>query len=101
MAQLPQGNFLSNLAESEPSDLELISAYFLKLLGKRSTLLHICKPCLQIFTFYAAQAEIDELFVAQPSSSGHHEKSQSRSFLLHWVNATHVTHNQQNGQSKL
>lgn len=50
MAQLPQGNFLSNLAEYEPSDLELTSAYFIKLSGKRLTILHICKHCLLIFT---------------------------------------------------
>lgn len=30
MAQLPQGNFLSNLTESEPSDLELTNAYYCK-----------------------------------------------------------------------
>lgn len=46
MAQLPQGNFLSNFTESEPSDLELTNAYFRNKYygvtwGKLDTFIHL------------------------------------------------------------
>lgn len=57
MAQLPQGNFLSNLIESEPSDTELTDIYFHKQmlwsgLGKAR---HFHTSYLEIFTICAVQ----------------------------------------------
>lgn len=57
MAQLPQGNFLSNLIDSEPSDPELTDNYFHKQmlrsgLGKAR---HFYTSYLEIFTICTVQ----------------------------------------------